>query len=81
MIIKSDLKNELHEFNKWCIFFVRGFLGGGGDGGGGGGSSKIIDIRMQEVSGIYVYKHNAVQMAWIIELCVDWTINSWKRTR
>lgn len=36
-----------------------------------GGSSKIIDIRMQEVSGIYVYKHNAVQMAWIIELCVD----------
>lgn len=43
------------------------FLGGGG----GGGSSKIIDIRMQEVSGIYVYKHNAVQMAWIIELCVD----------
>lgn len=57
------------------------FLGGGGDGSGGGGSSKIIDIRMQEVSGIYVYKHNAVQMAWIIELCVDWTINSWKRTR
>lgn len=53
------------------------FLGGGG----GGGSSKIIDTRMQEVSGIYVYKHNAVQMAWIIELCVDWTINSWKRTR
>lgn len=45
------------------------FLGGGG--GGGGGSSKIIDIRMQEVSGIHVYKHNAVQMAWIIELCVD----------
>lgn len=45
------------------------FLGGGG--GGGGGSSKIIDIRMQEVSGIYVYKHNAVQMALIIELCVD----------
>lgn len=39
--------------------------------GGGGGSSKIIDIRMQEVSGIYVYKHNAVQMAWIIEFCVD----------
>lgn len=33
------------------------FLGGGGDGGGGGGSSKIIDIRMQEVSGIYVYKN------------------------
>lgn len=29
------------------------FLGGGGDGGGGGGSSKIIDIRMQEVSGMF----------------------------
>lgn len=27
------------------------FLGGGG--GGGGGSSKIIDIRMQEVSGMF----------------------------